>query len=39
MFLQLGQIQCQTFLTLMGREVEESVKIALQNIELIEGLL
>jgi hypothetical protein len=28
-----------TFLDLMGREVEESVKIALQNIELIEGLL
>ena len=27
------------FLALMGREVEESAKIALQNIELIEGLL
>lgn len=27
------------FLALMGREAEENVKIALQNIELIEGLL
>jgi Na+-transporting NADH:ubiquinone oxidoreductase subunit NqrD len=31
--------QSRFFLDLMRREVEESVKIALQNIELIEGLL
>jgi hypothetical protein len=37
--LSISTTQNQIFLDLMGREVEESVKIALQNIELIEGLL
>jgi hypothetical protein len=36
---KIPTVQNQKNLDLMGREVEESVKIALQNIELIEGLL